>query len=296
MLGRGLAALALLLASGCGLSQAPPAGGDAAIAVVAAENFWGSIAQQVGGARVRVTSIIVNPDTDPHAYEATPGDARTIAQARYMIVNGAGYDPWASRLLDANPAPGRSVLVVGDLFGKKDGDNPHLWYSPSYVDQVIDRISFDLSRIDAAEGSYFVQQGAAFRTVGLMDYHGTIAAINAKYAGTRIGATESIVSYLTQGLGLDLITPYSYLKAVSEGTDPAVADKAEVQREIDTKQIAVFVFNSQNSTPDVNALVARARSRGIPVTTVTETMVPASTTFQAWQTKQLVNLLHALGG
>jgi zinc/manganese transport system substrate-binding protein len=188
------------------------------------------------------------------------------------------------------------VLNVGDLFGKKEGDNPHMWYSPSYVDQVVIRIASDLAKIDSADASYFQQNGTAYTTTGLKDYHDTINTIKAKYAGTRIGGTESIVSYLADGLGLDLITPYTYLKAISEGTDPSAADKAEIQKEIDTKAIKVFVYNSQNSTPDVQSLVDRAHTKGIPVTTVTETLVPAASSFQDWQTGQLRNLLAALGG
>jgi zinc/manganese transport system substrate-binding protein len=266
------------------------------VSVVAAENFWGSIATQIGGDRAQVTSVIINPDTDPHAYEATPGDARLIADAKYVIVNGAGYDPWAPKLLDANPVSGRTVLTVGDLFGKKEGDNPHMWYSPSYVDQVVDRIAADLSKIDSADADYFRQQGTNYKTVGLKDYHDTIHTIKSKYAGTKIGATESIVSYIADGLGLNLVTPYTYLKAISEGTDPTAADKAAIQNEIATKAIKVFVFNSQNSTPDVQSLVDKAKAQGIPVTTVTETLSPANATFQDWQTGQLKNLLAALGG
>lgn len=286
--------LALTLAA-CGLSGRPADTGSK-VTVVAAENFWGSIATQIGGDHAQVTSIIVNPDTDPHAYEATPGDARLIAEAKYVIVNGAGYDPWAPKLLDANPVSGRTVLTVGDLFGKKEGDNPHMWYSPSYVDQVVDRIASDLGKIDSADTDYFKQQGANYKTVALKDYHDTIKTIKSKYAGTKIGATESIVSYIADGLGLNLITPYTYLKAISEGTDPTPADKAEIENEIATKAIKVFVFNSQNSTPEVQALVDKAKTHGIAVTTVTETLAPANATFQAWQTGQLKDLLAALGG
>ncbi len=296
MWGRGVAVAAALLVSACGLSTTPPAGRDPRVRVVAAENFWGSIAQQVGRNHARVTSILVNPDADPHAYEATPGDARAIAQAQYVIINGAGYDPWALKLVDANPVRGRVVLNIGDVLGKRDGDNPHFWYSPVYVGEIVLRIANDLAQVDPAYVADYRRQGAAYLDQGLFDYHATISAIKSKYGGTKIGATESIVSYLAIGLALDLITPYGYLKAISEGTDPSVADKAEVQREIDAREIKVFVFNSQNSTPDVQALVDRARARGIAVSIVTETMVPATTTFQDWQTGQLKRLLDSLGG
>ena len=287
--------LLVLAIAACGLTVTPKSS-SSKVSVVAAENFWGSIATQIGGDHAQVTSIIVNPDTDPHAYEATPGDARLIAQAKYVIVNGAGYDPWAPKLLNANPVSGRTVLTVGDLFGKKEGDNPHMWYSPSYVDQIVDRIASVLGKIDSVHTDYFRQQGMNYETAGLKDYHDTINTIKSKYAGTKIGATESIVSYLADGLGLNLITPYTYLKAISEGTDPTAADKAAIQNEIATKAIKVFVFNSQNSTPDVQSLVDKAKAQRIPVTTVTETLAPANTTFQDWQTGQLKNLLAALGG
>ena len=290
-----MVALAVVLAA-CGVGTSHVDFGTGKIQVVAAENFWGSIASQVGGSHVQVTSIIVNPDTDPHAYEPTPSDARLIAQAEYVIVNGAGYDAWAPKLLDANPASGRTVLTVGDLFGKKEGDNPHMWYSPSYVDQVVDRMGSDLAKIDSADASAITQQAAQYKSTGLKDYHDTVSAIKAKYSGTRVGATESIAAYLADGTGLNLVTPSSYLKAVSEGTDPSAADKAEVQNEIASRSIKVFIFNSQNSTPDIQGLVDKATAQGIPVVKITETLAPATATFQDWQTAQLKDLLHALGG
>jgi len=290
-----MVALAVVLAA-CGVGTSHVDFGTGKIQVVAAENFWGSIASQVGGSHVQVTSIIVNPDTDPHAYEPTPSDARLIAQAQYVIVNGAGYDAWAPKLLDANPASGRTVLTVGDLFGKKEGDNPHMWYSPSYVDQVVDRMGSDLAKIDSADASTITQQAAQYKSTGLKDYHDTVSAIKAKYSGTRVGATESIAAYLADGTGLNLVTPSSYLKAISEGTDPSAADKAEVQNEIASRSIKVFIFNSQNSTPDIQGLVDKATAQGIPVVKITETLAPATATFQDWQTAQLKDLLHALGG
>ena len=292
----GIALLAALVLGACGLSPSTSSATGLRVEVVAAENFWGNIAAQVGGERVHVTSIIVNPDTDPHAYESTPSDARTIAQARYVIVNGVGYDPWAPKLLDANPVAGRMVLTVGDLVGKQEGDNPHLWYSPVYVDQVVDRIAADLAKVDHADSSYFIAQSAQYRSVGLKAYHDTINTIRAQYSGTPIGATESIVSYLADGVGLKLLTPFRYLKSTSEGTDPSAADKAEVQSEIATRSIKVFVFNSQNSTPDIQGLVNRARAQWIPIVKVTETLTPSNQSFQDWQTGQLSQLLTALGG
>jgi zinc/manganese transport system substrate-binding protein len=264
--------------------------------VVAAENFWGSIAAQLGGDRVCVRSVIANPDTDPHAYEAKPSDARLIANARYVIINGAGYDPWAPKLISANPVSGRTVLTVGDLVGKKVGDNPHLWYSPEYVARVIDRINADLDAIDPQDAAYFDQQKAQYLTVGLKGYLGTLATIRQKYQGTPVGATESIFVYLADAMSLKLITPPDYMKAISEGTDPSAGDKATIEQQISSRSIKLFAFNSQNSTKDVLALVDKAKAEGIPVAKVTETLTPAGATFQEWQAKQLQGILNALGG
>ena len=275
----------LVLVGGCGAAVEAPQSGK--VYVVAAENFWGSIAAQVGGDRVNVTSIIVNPSTDPHEYEPTPADARLIAQAQYVIYNGAGYDAWVGKLLAANPVSGRKVLDIGAFLGKRAGDNPHFWYSRDFVLRVVARIGADLGTADRA---------AEFRDVALKDYSDSIDAIKAKYAGTKVGASESIFAYLAESTGLDLITPPGYLDAISEGSEPSAADKAAIQRQIDEKQIRVFVFNSQNSTPEVQSLVDRATTQGIPVVRITETMEPAGATFQDWQTTQLTALLQALGG
>ena len=279
-----LVAVAVVLGS-CGLS-AQPAARSATVHMVAAESFWGSIAAQVGGDRVSVTSIVANPAVDPHDYDPTPADARLMAEAGYVIVDGAGYDAWATRLLEANQVAGRRVLNVADLVGKRAGDNPHFWYSPAYVDRVVARLGADLG---------VPERAATYGRVALREYHDAIAAIASKHRGTSVGATESIFAYLADATGLALITPPAYLNAVSTGTDPSAADKATVQRQIATRQIRVLVFNAQNSTPEVQGIVERARANGIPVVRITETMTPASATFEAWQTAQLDELLHALG-
>jgi zinc/manganese transport system substrate-binding protein len=288
------------LLAGCGTgvpAGSGPAGqssGNTKIAVVAAENFWGSIAAQVGGEHVTVNSIITNPDTDPHSYEPTPADGRALATAQYVIENGVGYDPWAAKLLDANPAPARSVLNVGDLVGVKEGGNPHRWYSPDDVHRVIEQIAADYKRIDPADAGYFDQQKQTYETQGLARYNQLIADIKSKYGGTPIGASESIVTPLAEGLGLKMVTPESFLDAVSEGTDPTAADKITVDQQIKTRQIKIFVFNTQNATPDVAALVTEAKAAGIPVATVTETLVPATASFQDWQVNELQGIEQAL--
>jgi zinc/manganese transport system substrate-binding protein len=277
-----------------GSAAAASSGSSAKIQVVAAENFWGSIASQVGGDKVSVTAIITSPDTDPHAYEATPADGRSLASAKYVIYNGVGYDPWVGQALDANPSSGRTTLKVQSLLGLPDDGNPHRWYSPDDVTKVIEQIAADYKKIDPADASYFDAQKTTFETVGLSQYNDLVKAIKQKYSGTPIAATESIVSPLADALGLNMLTPYSFLQAISEGTDPTAQDKATFDSQIANKEIDVLLFNTQNATPDVQRLVDAATAKGIPIVDVTETLVPEDATFQDWQTKQLQGLETAL--
>jgi zinc/manganese transport system substrate-binding protein len=289
-----LVVVVLLGACASGSSKSWASGSHAKPQVVVAENFWGSIVTQLAGNKADVTSIIRSPDTDPHAYEATAADNREIASASYVVYNGIGYDVWAKKALDANPNGGRKVLEVGKLLGKNAGENPHQWYSPDSVTRVIEQVTADLKSIDAPDAAYFDQQKASFTTKGLAQYRGLVQQIRAKYANTPVGASESIFTPLADALGLKLLTPQSFLGAIAEGTDPTAADKTTVDQQITDKQIKVFVFNSQNSTPDVQRLVNDAQTVHIPVTTITETLSPANATFQDWQSKQLQALASAL--
>jgi len=290
--------VASLALAGCATSL--PATGEGSstrsariVRVVAAENFWGSIAAQIGGTHASVVSIIDNPNTDPHAYEPTAADARVLADAQVAVENGAGYDPWIARLLAADGGS-RTVLDVGSLVGVAPGSNPHLWYGPSYVEQFIKATSDDLVRADPADGAYFMARRRAYEQVALAGYHAALSRIRARFAGTPVGASESIVAYLCRAVGLDLVTPASFLRSVSEGSDVSAVDTATIDRQLRTRAIAVYVENTQNLTPDVQAQVSAARAAGIPRTSVTETLEPATSTFQAWQTAQLDSLYAAL--
>jgi zinc/manganese transport system substrate-binding protein len=284
-----------VLLAGCGRSGAPSAGGRrSGFQVVAAENFWGSIATQLAGSKASVTSIIANPSTDPHSYEPTARDARTIAGSQMAIVNGIGYDNWAPKLLSASPSNGRVVLTVGDLLGLRDGDNPHQWYSPASVRRVVAEIVADYDRLDPADSAYFAQRERAFETRDLARYDELRREIRARYAGVAVGYSESIFQPLGEDLHLKLLTPYSFAKAIAEGTDVTASDKQTVDSQARERQIKVWVFNSQNVTPDVQRINEIARRERIPIATVTETLSPASDSFEQWQVAELEGLARAL--
>jgi zinc/manganese transport system substrate-binding protein len=292
--------LAVLLAVGlAGCATSPSiqrAAGGGLIEVAATTNVWASILSQLGGSHVRAASIIANPQTDPHAYEPTPADARTIARSRVFVENGAGYDPWAAPIVAASPDQDRTVIDVGRLVAVPDGGNPHRWYCPADVGTVVAAITAALRRADPTDAGYFDSRRRTFETVDLRSYHRLIEEIRAGYAGTPIGASESIVAPLADALGLKLATPAGFLRAVSEGTDPSAGDKAASEGQLSHRAVKVYVYNSQNATPDVAAQLAVARRAGVPVVAVTETLNPAGASFQQWQVNQLQALKSALDG
>ena len=283
-----------LLATGCSTSGALAAGNARVVRVAAAENFWGSLAAQVGGSHARVTSIIANPNTDPHSYEPTAADARAVASAQLAIVNGVGYDPWMSRLLAADEGEHISVLNVGAALGVPADGNPHRWYNPADVRAVVGRLTAGLSKADPRDRGYFARRAARLMKVGFRRYHALIGMIRNRYAGTPVGASESIFEMLAPSLGLRLITPASFLKAITEGTEVSAADKRTIDAQISGHRIKIYVYNSQNVTPDVQAQLSAARAARIPVASITETMTPPTTSYQAWQVRQLRGIAAAL--
>lgn len=299
VLAAAVAVATVAMTAGCGTNTGgtkaifTPGGVYRTIEVVAAENFWGSLAAQVGGSHVHVTNLITDPNADPHSYEPTASDGRDVAMAAMVINNGVGYDPWAPKLLSADPGR-RTVLDVGRLLGLKAGANPHRWYNPDDVRRVIAAMVTDYSKIDPADAGSFSAQAAQFDQVGLASYNSLIDQIKGRYSGAPVGASESIFSMLAPALGLHLITPDSFLKAISEGGDVSAVDKTTIDDQITHHRIKLYIYNSQNTTPDVNAQRAECRAAGVPTATITETLTPAGASYQAWQTRQLRAILDGL--
>jgi zinc/manganese transport system substrate-binding protein len=294
---KGAAALSVLIApalalGGCG-SSAAHGSGTGVLEVVAAENFWGSIASQLGGTKVHVTSIVSDPNTDPHEYESNPADARLMAGARYVVLNGAGYDDWAGKLLNAQPEAGRKVLTVATLLGKKDGDNPHFWYDPTYVFEVMNRITADYKALDPGESAYFTSQAAKVQQA-FNPYRQRLAYIQQHFAGTAVASTESIFQYLAQYLQLDLITPYPFMEAVAEGNDPPASSEATFVQQIQGKAFHVLVYNVQTVTPLTTTIKEQTAQQDVPLVAVSETIQPPLATFEEWMDGELDALINAL--
>ena len=277
--------------AGCGTPASSTSG--TTLQVVAGENFWGSIAAQLGGTHVSVANIVTNPNADPHESESSTMDARAFATADYVVLNGAGYDDWGAKLLSANPNQGRKVVTVADLLHKKAGDNPHFWYSPDYVEQVADRITADYQALDSTDSSYFNQRRAALRTA-LQPYHDLVAKIRSSFSGAPVGATESIFVYMAQALGLNLVSPPEFMQAVAEGNDPPAQTVAQFHDLVAGRKIKLLVYNVQASTNITEDLKRLAANSAIPVVGISETLQPVDATFQEWQDAQLLTLQNAL--
>ena len=266
------------------------------IQVVAAENFWGSLVSQLGGTHVSVTSIVSDPNTDPHQYESNPSNAISVANANLVIVNGAGYDTWALSLIAASNTQGQVVLNVQKLVGQAINANPHFWYSPYYVNYTVKAMYNDLVSIDPADTAYYHQQYVNLNASLWQSYMSREVEIKQQYAGAHVAATEDIFAYMANATGLDLVSPSGFMQAVAEGNDPSAQDVATMQQlmEAGNSSVHVLVYNAQTVTQLTESIKALALQYHIPTVAVTETIQPPDATFQSWMGAELISLQNAL--
>jgi len=268
-------------------------GPNGAIQVVAAENFWGSLITQLGGTRVSVTSIVSDPNTDPHEYESNTANAIAIANAQLVVVNGAGYDTWAQQLIASSNAPNQVVLNVQEVINQTADANPHFWYSPTYVNETVKAMYEDLVSIDPSHASYYAQQYNGLNA-SLSEYNGRIAQIKQQFGGVKIASTENIFAYLANATGLDLVSPPAFMEAVAEGNDPPAQSIVQFDQLITNGTVKVLVYNAQTVTPLTESTKALASQHNIPIVPVTETIQPPDVSFQVWMNAQLIALQNAL--
>lgn len=281
--------VSLLLLS---LTAASPAVAAGPIKIVAAENFYGDVARQIGGDAVAVVSILNNPDQDPHLFEASPSVARAISDARIVIANGVDYDPWIGTLLNASPSSARKLIVVADLVGKKAGDNPHLWYDPQNVLAMARQLSLTLAKEDAANSSIYARRLADFEA-SLQPVKDQIASVKDRYAGAPVAATEPVFGYMFEALGME-VKETSFQMSVMNDTEPSASDVATFEDDLKTHKIKLLVYNSQATDPAAERLKAIAEQAGIPVVGATETQ-PGGTSYQSWMMSEVREVGKAFG-
>jgi len=274
----------------CGLSA--PAWADP-VKVVAAENFYGDMASQIGGANVAVISILSDPDTDPHLFEASPDTAKAMSDAKVVIVNGVDYDPWMEKLLSAHKAPDRKEIIVARLVGHKAGDNPHLWYDPADMKAAAKALVADLIAVDPAHKADYEQGHAKFLD-SLKPLDDKIAAMRKSYAGQPVTASEPVFGYQAGLIGLKVHNE-KYALAVMNNAEPTPSEVAAFENDLKCKKVKSMLYNAQASEPAVGNLVQLAKDNNIPVVGVSETEPPNST-YQDWMMGQLNALDKALSG
>jgi zinc/manganese transport system substrate-binding protein len=283
---RCLAALTALLA------LAVPARAAAPLPVVAAENVYGDIAAQIGGPAVQVASILSSPEQDPHLFEASPSAARAVAAGRVAIYNGAGYDPWMTKLLAASPAPQRIVIEVAAVAGRRPGDNPHLWYDPAVMLRFATALAGTLAAADPPHQAEYRQRLQQFRQ-SMQPVLDRIASVRAKAAGAPVTATEPVFGCMFDALGL-AVRNAGFQTAVMNDTEPAAADIAAFERDLRTHRVRLLVFNTQASDRIAERMRRLAQAEHVPVLGVTETE-PAGLSYQAWMLRELDAVAAALG-
>ncbi len=289
--GTALRWLGRLILALSGVSASAQAGTMPPIAIVAAENFYGDVAAQLGGPQVGTTSILSNPDADPHLFEASPSVARALSAARIVVYNGADYDPWMARLLGAARSAGRRVIVVADLMHTKPGSNPHLWYDPAAMAQAAEAIAAALAAADPAHRTEYEQRLQSF-LLSLQPLHAKIAALRRRYAGTAITATEPVFGYMAEALGF-VMRNRRFQLAVMNNTEPSASDIAAFETDLRQHRVKVLIYNSQATDPAAQRLLRIARASNVPVVGVSETE-PAGHTYQSWMLGQLDALDTAL--
>lgn len=283
---RFLAVLALAVPLLSGSAMAAP------VTIVAAENFYGDIARQIGGDRVAVESILSNPNQDPHLFEASPSTARALADARIVVYNGVDYDPWMVKLLGASDSAHRQVIVAGDLVHHKPGDNPHIWYDPATMPVVVRAVAAALIAADPDhQAEYARRRDEVLASLEAID--GEVRGIRAGHSGDVVTASEPVFGYMAAALGLTMRDQRFQLSVMND-TEPSASDVAAFEQGLRERAPKIMFFNNQVVDPTVMRLLGLARKSGIPVVGVSETE-PMDTTYQAWMLATLQAVDAALG-
>ncbi len=257
----------------------------AIIHIVAAENFYGEIAKQLGGDHVRVINILSNPNQDPHFFSSTPSIARAVAEANIVIYNGADYDNWMQRLLTIpGKQPKRYTIAVADLVGVMPGDNPHIWYSPGTMKLYAEALTHLLASIDPAHQPYYAAQLQRFEQ-DQQAFENYVSALKQQIQGMPVAATEPVFNTMASALGLKMYEEGFQWSVMNEGT-PSPSEVRTFIDDLKGHRVKLIFYNRQVTNPLTENLRTIAQQNGIPQIGVTETQ-PAGMSYHQWMLSQL---------
>jgi zinc/manganese transport system substrate-binding protein len=278
----GAAALALA-AAGCSTGNAASGGsGSGAINSIGTENEYANVLSQIGGKYVHVSSILDDPNTDPHTFEASPAVASEVSAATLIVQNGVGYDSWINKMESASPNSKRKVIIVQDLLGlPNDTPNPHLWYSPRTMPVAAKAMADDLSALDPSHKAYFYSNLIKF-DASLTPWLDAIAQFKSKYAGITAATTEPVADYLLQAMGIRNLTPFVFQADIMNGVDPSPQDISLETGFFTGHKVKVFCYNQQVVDALTTSIRDTALKAGVPVVGVYETMPTPGYTYQTW--------------
>jgi zinc/manganese transport system substrate-binding protein len=285
---------AAVLGAGCTAGSSGNSSTPGVINAVGAESQYANVLSQIGGRYVQVSSILDNPNTDPHTFEASTSVAKEVAQAQLIVQNGIGYDEFMDKIESATPNPGRKVIVAQHVLGLPDSTpNPHLWYDPKTMPAVADVMASDLAALDPAHRAYFQARLRTFDS-SLTPWLHAISAFKHRYAGTAVATTEPVADYLLEAMGMKDVTPFAFQADIMNGIDPAPEDITLEDGFFTRHRVKVFCYNEQVVDSLTASIKQTAQSAGVPVVGVYETMPAPGYDYQSWMAAEVAAIEAAV--
>lgn len=285
----GMLIIVIGILAGCGNTNSGSGNSGEKIDVVAAEDFYGEVAEAVGGSHVHVTSIINKPSMDPHDFEPTTANARSVSEAKLVIYNGIGYDGWMDKLAKDEDAQ-TVVRVAEDVMDKKDGDNEHLWYQPETMPKLANEVAKGLGKIDPKNADTYKENAQKYIS-DIKPVQDEVTKLSKNANQKLVDVSEPVFDYMLDAIGYKVANNH-FEVAVEQETDPSPKDIADMQTDIKDKKIAFFVSNIQEMSPTVEKMVKLADANDVPVVEVTETL-PAGKDYKTWMLDQLKQIEDA---
>jgi len=276
------------------VSEAQATTSSGVINAIGAENEYANVLQQIGGQYVHVSSILNNPNTDPHTFESSPRVAQEVSGAQLIVQNGLGYDEFMNKIESASPNSHRKVIVVQNLLGlPTNTPNPHLWYSPTTMPAVAMAIGSDLSRFQPGHAAYFRSRVRKF-DASLKPWLEAIAAFKAKYGGVGVATTEPVADDLLQAMDAENLTPFQFQADIMNGVDPAPQDISLENSFFSQHKVKVFCYNQQVVDALTASIRSNAQAAGVPVVGVYETMPTPGYDYQSWMLAETLDIQKAV--
>lgn len=280
-----LTALCLIPLASCGTAQTSD---DGTIHVVASVNQWGSLASELGGDDVTVTSILGSTSVDAHDFEPKTADIAAISRASIVVTNGAGYDTWAEKSVTS----GATHINAADAVHATAESNAHLWFSKDARTAVAQQLTEAFIAAQPEHQTTFEELHEQWEARE-QQLDKTIADVAKNHQGKTYAATESVATYLMEELGFKDVTPEGYAHAAASEGESAPADLKEFQTMLADGKVDVFVVNPQETSDTADLLTASAKSGDTPVVPVTEQMPEILSTLTDWMTS-LVESIEAV--